>query len=857
MKASDLAVSRQGNLAVINHKEFRIEFNLSNGTWDYIDGTGYTIIKNGYTKLTLGDGSVVTTEDTGTCEFMTDVVPSGPDATDKHVQQVRFSHEAKGKGIRLNIYVSCSLSEPHIELKVGVENLKEASIELDSLTLLGLSAKNGGLQLGGPPSNYYIFLNMLPTVPGGFQKLYDGFQLSEEDAIDLCHNGVLHDTESKRAFVFGFLTTEQWWPHVQVGYQKADDVSSVNLWSLYHKCEGRSCRQGEEITSESAYLNFSKDATSSYEHYTALLAAQNKAQRTSQIISGWSLASQVGRGTKRGAAPDKPYLTAKSILEQTDRIVQNPLFQPGTPGGIDYIHLDAIEGTRNSDGTWVLNAEDFPDGMSAVVNEIRSKGFKTSLRINLFCEAVKSELFQKHPRLFLQEVAPPSRRSSRGKNSSLQSRENFLSNSKRGRPRKASASPVLVRRVMPGEKEGGLLDVSHPDAQAYIRQQIKQIISEWKYDLIKADFSGYTTVLSSARNLRWHDSSLTSIQLYRLALQLVKDAVRDSGVSDKAVLVAGYNVITAPCIGGFPLNFPLVGGEKGTMPTDGSHFWHRQRGTKHRISRHAVHLSEHNVLWSHVFGELAVDEPRPINEAILEMTAAALSGGALFCGDAVATLKPHRAELLAKLFPLLGKAATPVDLYENPFPRVWHLKMDAQSGPYNIRESTLANHLVAIFNWDDKEDDAYFDLDALGLPESKDYLVHDFWMRQYLGTVSSSLTLLNISPRSAKLLSLREAFPTPQLLATDMHYTQGSVEILSAGWDSQSESYLLVCKPIRQAEGTCFIHVPADYLPIGVSAYGSDYRYSWDKPICRITFGRTEKLVHANIRFSKTSGGSL
>ena len=55
--------------------------------------------------------------------------------------------------------------------------------------------------------------------------------------------------------------------------------------------------------------------------------------------------------------------------------------------------------------------------------------------------------------------------------------------------------------------------------------------------------------------------------------------------------------------------------------------WHHQRGTKHRLSRYAAHLKEHNVLWGHVFGEIAIDEPRPVNEAIVEMTAAALSGG--------------------------------------------------------------------------------------------------------------------------------------------------------------------------------------------------------------------------------------
>ena len=321
-----------------------------------------------------------------------------------------FSHEAKGKGIRLNIYVSCYPDEPHIELKVGVENLKEAPIKLQRLTLLGISSNAGSLQLGGNPSDYYIFTNMPPTVPGGFQKLYEGFQLSDGETAAPCHNGILHDTDSHRAFVFGFLTTEKWWPHIQAGYPAAErDASGVNPWSLYHQCEGEACRQGEEITSESIYLNFSMDAASGYQHYTELLALQNKAQKTEQIIGGWSLARparEISEGSTSTAA-DKLHLNAASIIEQTGLLAKNPLFRPNSRGGINYIHLDAVAGRRTLDGSWGLNAADFPNGMKHVVDNIRDNGFKASIRINPFCEPLESELLQKRPHLFLQNRGLP------------------------------------------------------------------------------------------------------------------------------------------------------------------------------------------------------------------------------------------------------------------------------------------------------------------------------------------------------------------------------------------------------------------------------------------------------------------
>ena len=479
--------------------------------------------------------------------------------------------------------------------------------------------------------------------------------------------------------------------------------------------------------------------------------------------------------------------------------------------------------------------------IKAVVSQIRAKGFKAGLRFNPFCAALDSRFVQNHPDYCIQEKTTS--RGSRKYSRHPSTRKGY--------------KPASVHLPESG-KEVALLDVSHPQVQSRIRKQMKQVVDECGYSFIHADFTAYTLALTNAsHNLHWHDSSLTSVQLYRLAGKLLReviDEVQSESVRLKDdVLLAGYNTVPGPCVGSIDVNTPLLSpsfsaiGGASNRPSDS---WHHQRGTKHRLSRYAAHLAEHNVLWGHIFGEIAVDEPRPVNEAIVEMTAAALSGGTVLCADQSLTLRASRAGYLAKIFPLIGEAATPIDLYDEPFPKIWCLPVSTP------RESW---YLAAVFNWDDHEDDAYFELEALGLPKSKDFLVHDFWMRQYLGKVSHSFTLLNIPPRSAKLLCFREEQDVPQFLATDMHYTQGGVEILSAGWDRHSQTYMIVCKPLRQAEGTCFIHVPEGYLPVSVATYGSDYQYNWDKPIYKLTFTGTQpdQLVHASIHFAKTSGGNL
>ena len=849
MRSDVITVSRQGNLAVINHTQFEIKFNLSKGTWDYVDENGDTIIRDGCTQITLDDGSVVKTEDAGTREFITEHPKT--DAFGSY-HQIRFSHEATGKGVRINTYLNCYAAHPAIHLRVGIENLKSEPLRLDSVTVLGVSANRGGVLLGGLPSDCHLFINMPPVSPGVSRKLYEGFLLSETDAMHPSNDGVLCDTKGGKALVFGFLTTEKWWPRIQVGCHrnggrgsrgqgKRSSASGVSPWALYHECR-QQCNSGEEITSETAYINFADKASAAYEHYTSLIASQNTAHEGDYIQNQPPLKYSTP-ATVWTLSDAEESIDANAILTQIDALAENPMFQPSCPGGIDSIQLNAVSEselgifTQGSDTSVSQNREE----IKAIISRIRAKGFKAGIRFNPFCAALDSTLVRNHPDYCIQErtVSRSGRRYSR--NQSARNRY----------------KPASVHLPESG-KEVALLDVSHPEVRSRIREQIKQIIGEYGYSFINADFTAYTTGLTNAsHDLHWHDSSLTSVQLYRLAGKLLREAI-DEARSERVlpkddVLLAGYNTVPGPCIGNIDINTPLLSptlstiGGASNRPSDS---WHHQRGTKHRLSRYAAHLREHNVLWGHVFGEITVDEPRPVNEVIVEMTAAALSGGTVLCTDQFATLTSSRAGYLTKIFPLIGKAATPIDLYDEPFPKIWCLPISTP------RESW---YLAAVFNWDDYEDDAYFELEALGLPKSKDFHVHDFWMRQYLGKVSHSVTLLNIPPRSAKLLCFREEQDVPQFLATDMHYTQGGVEILSAGWDRHSQSYMIVCKPLRQAEGTCFIHVPDDYLPISVATYGSDYQYNWDKPIYKLTFTGTQpdQLVHASVHFAKTSGGTL
>ncbi len=797
-RVSDLAVTRQGLSVVAQNKQFQVKFNLSKGTWDYVDQSGHTIIRNAYTRIVLQDGtSLATSESEGTREFMADTAEEDELGV---YQPVKFSYQSDVKSVRINLYLKCYSNAPFIILTVGVENFGGADIKLDRITVIGVSSLNpaahGGVYLGGVPSDYHLFLNVNPSLNQGVTKIYDGFSINKKASNQPCYDGVLYDTNSQRSLVFGFLSAQKWWSTVDVGYdsqtQKDQQEKGIDGWALRHRCEYQRCAPGEELKSELAYLNFCASPTDSYQLYTEMVSKRMHAQESRDVFSGWN-ALRAGK---------KKRVDAAYILGQVKQISQNRLFDSSQPGSVEFIQIE--DGWQQSVGSNAVHSQLFPEGMKSVVDKIHANGLKAGIRFDPFSVAIDSKLIKRRPDHF------------------LKNRDN---------------KPATI--TLDDGTSVALLDASRPEARANIQKRLRQIVDEWGCDLIKANLLSYTIgPLAEFGSFVWHDKSLTSVELYRLGIQLLNQVIDES---PREVLLEGHNTCSAPSIGGFSLNYPLA--------TDGTHLvsglWDDSRGLKHTISNHAAYLPMHNTAWTNEFGAITINEPRPINEVIVAMTAAALSGGIMTCADEFSSLSPARAELLAKLFPLTGKSATPIDLYQNRFPQIWNMQVQASFDSWNI---------LGVFNWKDQVDDVTLDLGALGLDSSRFYLVHDFWNREYLGVVRGRVEVSDMPSRSTRLLCLRAERDTPQLISTDIHFTQGGVEILSAGWDRKSQSFLAVCKPPRHGKGTLFIHVPEGYVPARTSCYGANYQYNLNAPIYELTFNPTDELVHASVRFEKTSG---
>ena len=112
-EAGDLAISRQGSQVIAKNNLFQINFDLSKGTWNYTDKTGYSIIRDAYTKIILQDGTVLTTLDPGESEFITSPVTEDEFGV---YQPITFSHQPKGHGVQTHLYLKCYPRKPHVVL---------------------------------------------------------------------------------------------------------------------------------------------------------------------------------------------------------------------------------------------------------------------------------------------------------------------------------------------------------------------------------------------------------------------------------------------------------------------------------------------------------------------------------------------------------------------------------------------------------------------------------------------------------------------------------------------------------------------------------------------------------------------
>lgn len=371
------------------------------------------------------------------------------------------------------------------------------------------------------------------------------------------------------------------------------------------------------------------------------------------------------------------------------------------------------DGYQTLPGDWTMLRPLFPHGMRWLADKVKEKNLVPGLWIGLPLAHKDSALFRQHPEWV---------------------------------DRKADGTPQSTMGNWGGETYS--LDITRKDVRKYQARLIRTITQDWGFQYLKLDFN-------CAPGDRRADRSVTRFQAVRNMYRLVREA-------------AGPDVFISNCAGA-PFG-PAVGiAQSGRTSADVTPDWESVRdGCRQNMLRSMFHRrwwvnDPDCMMFREKDTELSLDELRTL------VTTDALCGGLTQFADPLPDLPADRRRMLGQVIPSYGQSARPVDLMLSDCPRIFDLAVARPFGKW---------HVVGVYNWEEQPADITLDLAALGLDPGRRYHVFDFWSDTYHGLLQGIHVFKGQPAHACKALAIREEIPGQiELISTDLHITQGALEI--------------------------------------------------------------------------------
>lgn len=208
-------------------------------------------------------------------------------------------------------------------------------------------------------------------------------------------------------------------------------------------------------------------------------------------------------------------------------------------------------------------------------------------------------------------------------------------------------------------------------------------------------------------------------------------------------------------------------------------------------------------------------DPAILDEVRMRLQLEATSGGFVTLGENVKDLDPERVRLLTMVLPPYGQAGRPLDLFSHTIPEIYDLKVKSDSDEW---------HVLMLQNWDQAKKTYDIHFSQLGLDENGRYLVFRFWDQVPLGEYRTAVSL-QVGARQGETYMIRRVPQHPWVLSTDMHLTQGGVELRDVRWDAASGTLSGVAERHPGADGQVVVYAPAGYQVLSASGEHREASY--------------------------------
>jgi len=522
---------------------------------------------------------------------------------------------------------------------------------------------------------------------------------------------------SRQSLIAGFVTSDTGYGSITLGRSKKAKTPALNQFSATCYFDPPvEVMPGGKVQSEVLYISVAeKTPLEGLERYGHAVAAVNEVPvRKPPLPHGTTVLSKT-----------HGQLSEEAVRQEMD-VLEADLLRYG------WNNVAIGGGWEAAPGVWEPDPVAFPRGFAPLVQEIHARGMTASLYIDPFVVPADSPLAASHPGWFA--------------------------------PVASWAAPLLPENAR-------ILDITVPEADAYIRDLFQKVGTQWGFDSIEG--VQITRGILAAES--FSDTSLTRADVLRLAISAV-----DQGLGQGK----GFAAMGAqPAL---HVRADAVSVLDGVMPLwqgDAEH-----PGFQEALQAAAFRYFFSPYLYAPYMGpayfntpglaerwpELRLDSLTTA-QSTAWLTAMAINGSVMKIGNRFTELNADQKKILSRLLPVLPWTARPLDLFESSLPAVWSAQLRTKAGDW---------HYAAVFNWSTSEQHtATLYLGELGMNPQSVYTVYDFWNDQFHGLAQGQLNV-QAPPGGVRLLGFRLYENHPLLVASTTHFAQGALDTASLEWDA-------------------------------------------------------------------------
>jgi len=731
MALEKIKISKSKEKLTIENGIVKISYSLNQGMFDYTYNRKG--IFNIYLSL-LADEEIISSYDATKEEWAEENIE---DEIGKG-KEISFIFRKIKEKVDIILKVKMYLDKPFVIWKAEVKNLGEDNIKIGALYPLKISQeKNGKLQLGSSLKNYRVYIES--DASGGYTGVKG---ISDISKIESAWISEIYNPEEDFTFCSGCLTCKEAWTKVITEYNQKDGLRN---WYFKLSFADFLLSKGKSISSDSIMLSFYKSPFKALEEYGNLVHNLNhlKEFTNKDIPVGWGSWYSSDVWLQGVCGPKGNYINEEKVLESAEFIAKN--FKDY---GVNLIQLDHGWQWKDTMGEWSNNERNFPHGIKWLAERLKSYGLNLGLWISPFAVSENTSVYKEHPGWMVQDNS--------------------------GKTKVAFEWHMLT----PPPVKTYTLDPTHPEARKWLRDTFKHLAS-YGCKFFKCDFAGGPGDLKGSF---YQKDIPKGVRIFREGFSIIRHAIGK-----------GVDIQSCSC----PIYGTLGITSSNRIEQDicgirvGNEYFKELKKVARGI---ASKYWQHKRLWINDPDNLSVGgyekfrrfntkaeyeeaKTKSYEEAKIRLTIACLSGGVLLLGDRFKELEEDRLRLILLCLPIYGEAARPIDMFEKEIPEIWDLKVNTNWDNWDV---------VALFNWNEKSKVIKFNFDELELNRNKKYLVYEFWGKQFLGIKEYGVKL-SVEPHTTKLLIIKKLPERPSVLSTDMHLTQGGVEISEVKWNKEDK----------------------------------------------------------------------